>query len=52
LLPPTLRLFHDSHPNIRVQLHDLAGGETFDGLRSGELDVALTVQGLPKTWPA
>ena len=49
LLPPTLRLFHAANPNIRVQLHDLSGSETIRRLRSGELDVALTVQGLSKS---
>ena len=49
LLPQTLRLFHEANPNIRVQLHDLAGSETFSGLHSGALDVALTVEGLPKS---
>ena len=49
LLPRTLRLFHEANPKIRVQLHDLSGSETISGLRSGNLDVALTVQGLPQS---
>ena len=49
LLPQILRLFQESNPDIRVQLHDTSGAETIAGLHSGALDVALTVQGLQKT---
>ncbi len=49
LLPQILRLFQESNPDIRVQLHDTSGAETIAGLHSGALDLALTVQGLQKT---
>lgn len=49
LLPQILRLFQQSHPDVRVQLHDTSGAETIAGLNSGSLDLALTVQGLQKT---
>ena len=49
LLPQTLRLFHEANPNIRLHLHDLSGSETINGLRSGKLDVALTVEGFPES---
>ena len=49
LLPQILRLFQETNPDIRVQLHDTSGAETIAGLHSGALDIAITVQGLQKT---
>lgn len=48
LLPQALRLFQDECPAVRVILHDLSAQEILQGLRSGRLDAALTVQGRPK----
>jgi DNA-binding transcriptional LysR family regulator len=43
LLPPTLRLFQERHPRVRVRLHDLATREMLGGLRSGLLQLAFLV---------
>lgn len=43
LLPPTLRLFQERHPGVRVRLHDLATSEMLAGLRSGHLQLAFLV---------
>src|SRR5581483_4793283 len=44
LLPRALRYFRESNPGVRVQLHDLSTREMLDGLREGNLQVALLVQ--------
>lgn len=41
LLPPALAVFQKSEPRVGIHLHDLAGNEFFEGLRSGRLDLAL-----------
>ena len=43
ILPGALRLFQESNPGVRVQLHDLSTGEMTRGLREGELHVALVI---------
>jgi len=44
LLPRALKLFGESSPGVRVQLHDLSTQEMLRGLREGKLHVALLVQ--------
>jgi DNA-binding transcriptional LysR family regulator len=48
LLPRTLRVFQETHPGVRVQLHDLSTQEMLRELRNGKLHVALVVQVSPK----
>ena len=45
LLPPTLRYFHETDPEVTVQLHDFSGSKMVRCLLSGELDLALAVWG-------
>ena len=44
VLTPALAILRASHPDITFMLHDLSPREQIDGLRSGELDVALIGQ--------
>lgn len=44
LLPRALRAFQETHPGIRVQLHDLSTEEMLAGLRKGNLHVALVAR--------
>jgi DNA-binding transcriptional LysR family regulator len=44
ILPPTLRAFQESTPNVRVRLHDLSTEEMLTGLREGILQLAIMVQ--------
>lgn len=44
IVTPALALLRASHPGITPMLHDLSPREQIDGLRSGELDVALIGQ--------
>lgn len=44
VLTPALELLRASHPEITLMLHDMSPREQIDGLRSGELDVALIGQ--------
>ncbi|MBI5767702.1 MAG: LysR family transcriptional regulator [Verrucomicrobia bacterium] len=44
ILPTTLRRFQETHPGVRVQLHDLATQEMLRGLRDGALHVAFLLQ--------
>jgi LysR family transcriptional regulator, benzoate and cis,cis-muconate-responsive activator of ben and cat genes len=44
LLPRTLRLFQESNPGVRVQLHDLSTREMLLGLRDGKIDIALIIE--------
>lgn len=44
LLPRTLRVFQETTPGVRVQLHDLSTQEMLRGLREGNLHVALMIQ--------
>jgi DNA-binding transcriptional LysR family regulator len=48
ILPHTLRAFQESHPGVRVQLHDLSTQEMLAGLGEGKLDAALMVRGSAK----
>lgn len=48
ILPPTLRAFQQRFPRVRVALHDLSTGEMLEQLRSGKLQVAITVRVGPK----
>ena len=48
VLPKALRAFQESHPRVRVQLHDLSTEEMLAGLREGTLDVALMIRGSKK----
>ncbi len=44
VLTPALALLRESHSDLTLRLHDLSPREQIDGLRSGELDVALIGQ--------
>jgi DNA-binding transcriptional LysR family regulator len=44
LLPTALRVFQESNPGVRVQLHDLSTREMLRGLRDESLQLALLVQ--------
>jgi DNA-binding transcriptional LysR family regulator len=44
ILPPALRRFQDKFPKVRVALHDLSTEEMLAQLRSGKLQVALSVR--------
>ena len=44
LLPRALKHFQETHPEVRVQLHDLSTQEMLRGLRDGNLHVALMIQ--------
>lgn len=44
VLAPALARLRKSHPDLKLKLHDLSPREQIDGLRAGELDVALTGQ--------
>ena len=44
LLPHALRAFQEKSPGVRITLHDLSTAEMFEGLRSGQLHVALMIQ--------
>ena len=48
LLPRLLRRFHETHPGVRVQLHDQSTMEMLRGLREGGLHLALLVRMNPK----
>lgn len=48
LLPQTLKAFQETHPGVRVRLHDLSTQEMLRGLRDGKLHVALMIQLAPK----
>jgi len=48
ILPPALRAFQQQFPRVRVALHDLSTGEMLEQLRSGKLQVAMTVRVGPK----
>jgi DNA-binding transcriptional LysR family regulator len=44
LLPRALRNFQESHPHVRVQLHDLSTQQMLRALRDGKLHLALMVR--------
>lgn len=44
VLTPALARVRKSHPAVKLKLHDLSPREQIDGLRAGELDVALIGQ--------
>ncbi len=44
VLTPALARLRESHPEVKLKLHDLSPREQIDGLRAGELDVALIGQ--------
>ena len=44
VLTPALARLRKTHPQVKLKLHDLSPREQFDGLRAGELDVALIGQ--------
>lgn len=44
MLTPALARLRQSHPEVKLKLHDLSPREQIDGLRAGELDVALIGQ--------
>jgi DNA-binding transcriptional LysR family regulator len=44
ILPPALRRFQEQFPKVRVALHDLSTEEMLAQLRSGKLQVALSVR--------
>jgi LysR family transcriptional regulator, benzoate and cis,cis-muconate-responsive activator of ben and cat genes len=44
ILPPTLRAFQATLPNVRVRLHDLSTEEMLAGLREGKLQIAFLVR--------
>jgi len=41
LLPQALKFFQEANPGVRVVLHDFSTEEMLDGLREGELQIAL-----------
>jgi DNA-binding transcriptional LysR family regulator len=41
VLPPIVRKFHEGHRDVRVLLRELASVPQIDGLRRGDLDVAI-----------
>lgn len=47
ILPRTLRSFQSEFPRVRVSLHDLTSDEMSDGLKNGNLDVAIMAQPRP-----
>ena len=44
ILPPALVAFQKAVPRVKVMLHDLAGDELVDGLKSGTLELAVLVE--------
>lgn len=44
LLTPTLEQLRQTHPDLRLRLHDMSPKEQIDALKAGELDVALLGQ--------
>jgi DNA-binding transcriptional LysR family regulator len=44
VLTPALARLRQSHPDLKLKLHDMSPREQIDGLRAGELDVALIGQ--------
>lgn len=44
ILSPALERLRSTHPHVKLKLHDLSPREQIDGLRAGELDVALIGQ--------
>ena len=44
ILPPALGAFQKAVPRVTVRLHDLAGNELADGVRSGVLELAVMQQ--------
>lgn len=44
ILPQALRIFQEKFPNVRVALHDLSTEEMLAQLRTGKLQLALTVR--------
>lgn len=44
VLTPALARLRKSHPDVKLKLHDFSPREQIDGLRAGELDVALIGQ--------
>jgi DNA-binding transcriptional LysR family regulator len=44
VLTPALARLRKSHPAVKLKLHDMSPREQIDGLRAGELDVALIGQ--------
>ena len=44
VLTPALARLRQTHPDLKLKLHDMSPREQMDALRAGELDVALTGQ--------
>lgn len=44
MLTPALARLRKSHPQVKLKLHDMSPREQIDGLRAGELDLALIGQ--------
>jgi DNA-binding transcriptional LysR family regulator len=44
MLAPALARLRKTHPDLKLRLHDMSPKEQIDGLRAGELDVALIGQ--------
>lgn len=44
ILSPAMERLRNSHPELKLKLHDLSPREQIDGLESGELDLALIGQ--------
>ena len=44
ILTPALAMLRKSHPEVKLKLHDMSPREQLDGLRAGELDLALIGQ--------
>lgn len=43
VLPKALRVFRDDHPDVRVHLRSLPAQEIAEALRSGDIDLAITL---------
>lgn len=44
LLTPALARLRESHPDLKLMLHDMSPSEQIEALRAGEIDIALTGQ--------
>lgn len=44
ILTPALARLRESHPDLKLKLHDMSPKEQIDALRAGEIDIALTGQ--------
>lgn len=45
MLPPVIRRFGQTHPGVRVQLHDVPEHDVYELVRSGKADLGIATQG-------